>query len=135
MSCSPRFRGKVAAAFAADGGAILKQTQARTLRKQMTPPELRLWTALRSRPGDFKFRRQHAAEPYVLDFFCAAASLAIEVDGEAHNMGDNPQRDDRRDQWLADQGILTLRFAATDIRDNLEGVVTQIVETCRSRTP
>nr|WP_294847109.1 endonuclease domain-containing protein [uncultured Sphingomonas sp.] len=109
--------------------------RARQLRKQMTPPELRLWNALKTRPGGFKFRKQHPSDPYVLDFFCNEAALAIEVDGAAHIMGDNPTRDEKRDRFLADQGILTLRFAAIDIRDNLDGVVVHIVETCRSRTP
>lgn len=101
----------------------------------MTPPELRLWNVLRSRPNGFKFRRQHPVGPYILDFFCPAAALVIEIDGMAHDMGGNPERDERRDSWLAGQGILTLRFAATDIRDNLDCVVTHIAEHCRSRTP
>jgi len=70
-----------------------------------------------------------------LDFFCHAAALAIEVDGASHDMGNNPARDERRDAWLAARGIRTLRFLATDVRDNLEGVVAQIEEECGSRSP
>ena len=114
---------------------LLGTERARQLRKQMTPPELRLWNVLRTRPDGFKFRRQHAFGPYTLDFFCHEAALAVEVDGFAHELGDNPQRDERRDEWCADQGVRTLRIAATNVRDNLEGVVTFIVETCRQRTP
>ena len=101
----------------------------------MTPPELRLWNALKLRPAGFKFRRQHALDPYVLDFFCHETALAVEVDGFSHVLGDNPQRDQRRDQWVAEQGVRTIRIAATDVRDNLEGVVGYIVEECRQRTP
>ena len=101
----------------------------------MTPPELRLWNALKARPDGFKFRRQHDFDPYVLDFFCYEASLAIEVDGISHELGDNPQRDHRRDAWCAERGVHTLRIAATDVRDNLEGVVIHIVEHCRERSP
>jgi very-short-patch-repair endonuclease len=108
---------------------------ARDLRKKTTPPERRLWNVLKTRPEEFKFRRQHPFGPYILDFFCYEAALAVEVDGLAHELGSNPQRDERRDIWLADQGVRTLRFRATDVRDNLEGIVAMIVEECRNRTP
>lgn len=113
----------------------MSKDRARELRREMTPPERRLWNALRSRPSGLKFRRQHNHEPYVVDFFCHEAAVAIEVDGLAHELGSRPQRDRRRDARLADAGIKTLRFRAIDIRDNLDGVVTMIVEECRSRTP
>jgi len=109
--------------------------RARELRKKMTPPERRLWSVLKGRPEDLKFRRQHPFGPYTLDFFCHEAALAVEVDGLAHELGTNPQRDVRRDTYLESEGIRTLRFRALDIRDNLEGVITMIVEECRSRTP
>jgi very-short-patch-repair endonuclease len=101
----------------------------------MTPPERRLWNALKQRPNGFKFRKQHEHGPYYLDFFCYEAALAIEVDGLAHELGSNPQRDARRDAWLAGCGIHTLRVRATDVRDNLDGVVAYVVEACRERSP
>jgi very-short-patch-repair endonuclease len=101
----------------------------------MTPPERRLWNALRLRPDGFKFRRQHPLGHYTLDFFCHEAALCVEIDGFAHELGSNPQRDQRRDAWLASQGVHTLRIAATNVRDNLEGVIEQILEGCRQRSP
>ncbi|WP_307083476.1 endonuclease domain-containing protein [Sphingomonas faeni] len=56
----------------------------------MTLPEIALWRALRTNEEGLRFRKQHAAGPYVLGFYCAPARLAIEVDGEAHNQGDRP---------------------------------------------
>ena len=109
--------------------------RARELRRTMLPAERRLWAVLRTRPGGYKFRKQHPCEPYTLDFFCHAVALAIEIDGASHDMGDNPARDARRDVWLADRGIRTLRFLATDIRDHLEAVTIQIVEECAARAP
>jgi very-short-patch-repair endonuclease len=100
----------------------------------MTPPEIRLWNALKRRPDGFKFRRQHEYGPYYLDFFCYEASVAVEVDGLAHDLGDNPQRDEARDAWLAARGIQTVRARATEVRDNLEGVVAYIVGACRQRS-
>ena len=92
----------------------------------MTPPELRLWSALRRRPEGLKFRRQHPFGPYVLDFFCDASKLAVEIDGEAHGRGDGPARDARRDAFLRRQGLSVLRVTAEEVRINLEGVVAQI---------
>ena len=109
--------------------------RARSLRRRMTPPERRLWNVLKGRPEGFKFRRQHPLGPYVLDFFCHETALAIEVDGLAHELGSNPPRDIRRDAWVAEQGIRTLRFRATDMRDNLEGVLISIVEESLRRSP
>ena len=74
-------------------------------------------------------------EPYTLDFYCREAAVAIEVDGDAHDMGDNPARDERRDAWLAGRGIRTLRFLAADVLHEVEAVVAQIVDVCASRAP
>lgn len=109
--------------------------QARKLRRTMSHPEVILWRALRLRPDGNKFRRQHPLTPFVLDFYCASAHLAIEVDGFAHDCGSEPARDARRDQWLLEQGIETMRIAATDVEHSIEAVMTAIVERCRQRTP
>ena len=101
----------------------------------MTPPELRLWNALRLRPGGFKFRRQHPHGSFVLDFFCSAAALAIEIDGVAHELGDNPRRDLNREALLAASGIATVRFGAIDVRDDIDAVVAAIVQRCKERSP
>ena len=105
--------------------------RARALRRVMTLPEVLLWRALRQRPSGLKFRRQHPAGPFVLDFYCEAAALAIEVDGMAHDMGDNPERDARRDAWLAERGITSLRIPAADMLRDLEAVVRQVVDRCQ----
>ena len=102
--------------------------RAKANRRALSPPEVRLWLELRKEPGGFHFRRQHAAGPYELDFYCAKARLCIEVDGEAHGFGDRPGRDARRDAWLAERGVRTLRIPAREVMGNLEGVVRHIVE-------
>ena len=108
-------------------GSGSARRNAKRLRKEMTPPEIGLWLALRRNDAGLRFRRQHAAGAYVLDFYCAPARLAIEVDGEAHNLGDRPLRDAARDRWLATQGVRVLRYPAMDVLPNLEGVVREIV--------
>jgi very-short-patch-repair endonuclease len=109
--------------------------QARQLRRRMSPSEVRLWRVLRLRPEGLQFRRQHPFGPFVFDFFCKAAGLAIEIDGLGHEFGDNPARDMRRDLWAREQGIETMRISAEDVRRNLEGVVIHIVNRCIERTP
>jgi very-short-patch-repair endonuclease len=99
---------------------------ARALRDDMSFPEVLLWRALRSRPAGLKFRRQHPAGPYVLDFFCASRLLAVEVDGEAHDRGDRPERDAIRDAWLAAHGLSVVRMPARDILTDLDAVVRHI---------
>jgi very-short-patch-repair endonuclease len=101
--------------------------RARELRRTTTLPEGLLWQHLRQRPAGFKFRRQHPIGPFVVDFYCAAKRLAIEVDGDVHNMGDNPQRDVRRDAYLRDQGFRIVRFDAADVLRNLDGVAQAIL--------
>ena len=108
-------------------GSASGRRNAKRLRKAMTPPEISLWLALRRNDAGLRFRRQHAAEDYVLDFYCAPARLAIEVDGEAHNRGDRPLRDVARDVWLGTQHIQVLRYSASDVLSNLESVVREII--------
>ena len=99
----------------------------------MTLPEVVLWQHLRGRPGGLKFRRQHPAGPYVLDFYCEEARLCIEVDGAVHEFGDSATADAYRDRWLAEADIRTLRVAARDVLGNLESVLQLILEECRAR--
>ena len=101
----------------------------------MTLPEVLLWSELRRRPGGYKFRRQFPQGRFVLDFACLEVRLGIEVDGEVHSCGDNPQRDALRDADLAERGFRMLRIPASEVLGNLEGVVLAIVEACRTGGP
>ena len=89
--------------------------RAKSLRRSLTPPEAMLWARLRRRGEGPVFRRQHPLGPFILDFYCAAAKLVIEIDGEGHGHGDQPQKDERRDAWLERQGLRVLRIAAVDV--------------------
>jgi len=115
-------------------GSDPARQSARRLRREMTPPEIALWLALRGNDAGLRFRRQYAAGRYVLDFYCARAKLAIEVDGEAHERGDRLRRDAVRDAWLHEQGVLTLRYAGRDVLRNTEGVLHHIIAIATERT-
>ncbi len=109
--------------------------KARLLRRQMTPPEVLLWQALRGRPDGFKFRRQHPSGVFVLDFFCSDARLAIEIDGEAHDRANRPTLDQTRDAWFANRGIKTFRIPAAEVLRGVDSVVRGVVDACRARLP
>jgi very-short-patch-repair endonuclease len=95
----------------------------------MNLPERRLWWALRdSRLDGLKFRRQHPLGPFVLDFYCHAARLAVEVDGGSHDIAGRKESDVRRDAWLKDRGIHTLRLPARLLEDDPAMVLARIRE-------
>jgi very-short-patch-repair endonuclease len=101
---------------------------ARRLRRELSLPEKLLW--VRIRRSNLKFRRQHPIGEYVLDFYCPSTKLAIEVDGAAHDLGDRPQRDERRTEWLKDQGIAVLRIPAKDVLRDPDEVADALIRLC-----
>ena len=108
---------------------ILTFKRAKALRRDMSLPETILWDSLRGgRLDGLRFRRQHPVGPYILDFYCPSARLAVEVDGAAHDFAQRAAHDERRGEWLADQKIRVLRFDASDILkdERLEGVLVTI---------
>lgn len=99
--------------------------QAQNLRRNMTKEERRLWYEyLREYPHSF--RRQVTCGRFILDFYCAAARLAIELDGTQHYLEKGKQSDEKRDAWLMENGIRVLRFSNLDVLKNLPGVCQQI---------
>jgi very-short-patch-repair endonuclease len=102
--------------------------RAQALRRALTPPEVLLWSKLRERAsGKPVFRRQHPIGPYVLDFYCARAPLAIELDGIGHDMADRPERDRKRDAWLKAQGITVVRIPVVDLKGRVDETADAIV--------
>ncbi|MCP3729124.1 endonuclease domain-containing protein [Sphingomonas sp. MG17] len=117
-------------------GPKRNQKRAKQLRRAMTLPEILLWRELKKRPAELRFRHQHpAGEHYVLDFFCPRHKLAVEVDGEAHERGDRPERDAVRDAWVSSQGVRTLRIPAVEVLNDLDAVVRYIVVTALGDYP
>jgi very-short-patch-repair endonuclease len=95
---------------------------ARRLRRDGTDVETRLWHRLRNgQICDAHFRRQHSAGRYILDFYCPALALAVELDGGQH--AQTGTRDRERDEWLKLRGVTVLRFWNSDVVENLNGVL------------
>ena len=103
---------------------------ARRLRRSMSPPEALLWQLLRRSPAGVKFRRQYAIGPYVADFYCPAAKLVVEIDGQVHNFERQADHDARRDELIASYGVRVERIAAADVMRDAAAVASAIVDTC-----
>src|SRR5215831_1290537 len=97
------------------------------LRKRATDAERIVWRHLRNRNFvGYKFRRRHPLGCYVLDFYCPAAKLAIELDGGGHNYRLGQMRDKSRSNVLADQDMIVLRFGTSSsvrTRQRLESIL------------
>jgi very-short-patch-repair endonuclease len=103
--------------------SILTSKRAKALRREATEPEVMLWSRLRHREGDgLVFRRQHALGPYILDFFCPAVRLAVEIDGAVHGEDAQIAHDQRRDAWLRSQGVTVYRITASAVYEDLNQV-------------
>jgi very-short-patch-repair endonuclease len=104
----------------------LKTATARRLRRDSTDVEMRLWQRLRNKQLGVDFRRQHPAGPYVLDFYCPALCLAIELDGGQHGQSSHARRDETHTRWLAERNVSLLRYWNSDVTQNLSGVLEDI---------
>ena len=101
---------------------------ARTLRVNPTDAERKLWAALRFKQlGGARFRRQQPIGRYTVDFFCPAAKLIIELDGDQHGGDNQAARDAARTKWLEAHGYSVLRFANHEVLKDRSHVVDVIV--------
>ncbi|MBV9755441.1 MAG: endonuclease domain-containing protein [Alphaproteobacteria bacterium] len=100
------------------------------MRREPTPAERKLWSALRNWQVDgLKFRRQVPIGPYIADFFCPTARLIVEVDGDTHG---KPNHDLRRDRWMHAQGLRVLRVWNNEVLSTLDGVLQHIRDAVRT---
>ena len=107
---------------------------ARTLRREMSLPEVLLWQALRGRKFEgMRFRRQQPIGPYVADFYCGACRLVIEVDGQSHHCDDRFERDEVRDRWMTERGFGVLRLPASVVLGDMDSAVMTILAAINDR--
>ena len=99
------------------------------LRRDETPYERILWKHLKCRQIDgFKFRQQHGYGPFVLDFYCPALRLRIEVDGSVHDTEEARLKDEDRTFFLNQNRIRVIRFRNEEIEKNISEVIRKIKE-------
>ena len=98
---------------------------ARKLRKNLTIPEARLWSALRNKQLEgLRFRCQHPVGNFILDFYCPACKLVVEIDGEIH--ASQTEYDNARTAKLSEYGYRVLRFRNEQVMNDLPKVLAQI---------
>jgi adenine-specific DNA-methyltransferase len=108
------------------------QERARDLRRRLTPAEQILWKELRGRRfAGFKFRRQYAFGPFILDFCCVEVALVVELDGESH-VG-RTLVDGERQAKLEASGFRVLRFYNHDVYEDKDTVREAIYRECMTR--
>ena len=102
-----------------------KVAQAQRLRQQMTEEEKRLWQRLKgNRLAGLHFRRQQVIDGFIVDFYCHAVGLVLEVDGHIHER--QSAYDAERDRILRARGLHILRIPNAAIRADIESVVQKI---------
>jgi adenine-specific DNA-methyltransferase len=95
---------------------------------------MRLWHFLRRRHlRGHRFRRQVPVGPYILDFFCNKAQLAIEIDGSQNAL--TRSYDERRERYLANCGIRVLRFWNNEVLQQTDAVLEVVLDALESSTP
>ncbi len=109
--------------------ASAKVQRAKELRQQMTEEEKILWQCLRAnRLNGSHFRRQQVIDGFIVDFYCHAARLVIEVDGAIHQQ--QAEYDTERDQILASRGLRLLRIKNKAVMQELDSVLIRIATAC-----
>ena len=102
-------------------------SNARTLRKNMTPEEKHLWYDFLKRLP-FTVKRQHNIENYIVDFYIAEKRIVIEIDGRQHLSSEHEEADKKRDIELSKWNITVLRYSNNDIRNNFSDVAEDILK-------
>lgn len=110
----------------------VKQARAKQLRHRMTVAEDLLWSRIRSNQLDgIHWRRQQVIDGLIVDFYCHAARVIVEVDGPVHEL--QTEYDSARDRILASRHLLVVRFSNEDVISNLEGVLAEMSAICQKR--
>ena len=109
----------------------LKQN-AQNLRKNQTKEERLLWNAfLKGYP--MRFRRQYIIGNYIVDFYCHAARIAVELDGSQHYDSQYTEQDRQRTAYLEAQGVRIVRFSNLDVARRFQDVCEEIDRAAKSR--
>jgi very-short-patch-repair endonuclease len=108
-----------------------KAERARELRKTPTAAESQLWSHVRGSRLGYRFRREQIIDGFIVDFYCHAARLVVEVDGEIHE--GQVADDAARDRALALRGLLTIRFSNDAVLNDTQTVIAAIRNACIAR--
>ncbi len=112
------------------GDSHIKRNLARRFRQEMTRSEQILWSRLRgNRLMNLHFRRQHLIRGFIVDFYCHAAKLVVEIDGKIHNSRN--EIDQYRDMVMRTEDLEVLRLTAQEVEENPDAAIEKISNKCR----
>ena len=107
--------------------------RSRHMRSNMTKAEQILWERIRKKQiHGFQFYRQKPLGHFIVDFYCPAGQLIIEVDGSQHQHPEGVAFDAKRDAYMNGLGLKVLRFSNLEIIIRIENVVETIKSALRS---
>ena len=114
-------------------GSFELRAHARNLRRDSTSAEAIFWQAVRRTQIDgLKFRRQHVVGTFILDFYCPALRLIVEIDGAVHEQPNIAVRDALREDWLRNAGFRIIRFRNDEVLHDLPRVCARLRSVCAS---
>ena len=108
---------------------------AKELRKNMTLGEIALWREIKSKKLRVRFSRQIPIDQFIVDFYCKDLQLAIEVDGSIHFKEGQAEKDSKRQKRLESLGVTVIRFNDSDVKNNLDWVLSEIRKTIEQLKP
>ncbi len=113
----------------------IQRHHARTMRKNMTGTERKLWSCLRGRAlSGYRFNRQVEIGPYIVDFLCRETKVIIEVDGVTHGEAHDVMADNLRTEYLESRGFVVFRAWNNEVYNNLDGVLDALLHLLQDRT-
>lgn len=104
-----------------------EQEKRRHLRTNMTPSEKIVWTHLRKKQLGYRFLRQYSVDHFVIDFYCPELKLAVEIDGDVHEVPENKEYDKDRQKYIEGFGIKFIRIKNEEIFGNADLAFEKIV--------
>ena len=95
-----------------------EQEKRRILRKEMTYCERIVWLYLRKKQLGPRFLRQYSIDQFVIDFYCPRLKLALEIDGDVHNLPDQKESDEERQKYIEQFGVMFVRITNEELSSN-----------------
>lgn len=105
------------------------------LRNSRSISEKLLWQKIRDSNLGHKFRRQQGIGDYIVDFYCPEFKLVIEIDGATHSTDNEIKYDEEREKYLRNLGLNIKRYRNVDVKDNIEGVLDDLISFIKEINP
>lgn len=110
-----------------------EQEKRRSLRNNMTYCEKIVWLHLKKRQLGYRFLRQYSVDHFVIDFYCPELKLAVELDGDVHEIPEQKEYDKARQKYLEAFGIQFIRIKNEEFLGNPNKAFSKIEKSIKIR--